>query len=59
MGNLGLEKTAEMICNGKGPLGTCSEYLLNTVAQLAEIGVRDSYLNRLLDYIKQKGGPAG
>lgn len=53
LGDLGVRKTAEMIQNGKGPLGTCSEYLENTIKQLREIDVQDSYLNRIHKQLKQ------
>lgn len=56
LGNMGFKKTAEMICNGRGPLGTCREYLENTVELLGEIDVRDRYLTRLLSRINEKSG---
>ncbi len=58
MGNLGLDKTAKMICNGKGILGTCREYIENTVDHLQEISVRDRYLNRVLKRVRQIDGEA-
>lgn len=48
MGNLDMDKTAEMIANGAGILGTCREYLENTVRDLDKINVKDRYLHKLL-----------
>ncbi|MFH2132298.1 MAG: gamma-glutamylcyclotransferase [bacterium] len=54
LGDLGLSKTAAMICRGRGPLGTCREYLENTVTQLDEIGVKDRYLTQLQEAVNQR-----
>ncbi len=45
---LGLEETAALIATGKGDLGSCLEYLENTVAHLAALGLRDAGLARLV-----------
>ncbi|MBT4263667.1 MAG: gamma-glutamylcyclotransferase [Deltaproteobacteria bacterium] len=53
LGNLGLQRSAGMIRNGRGSLGTCREYLENTIEQLQVIGVQDSYLLRIRQQINQ------
>jgi len=55
LGDLGLDQTAEMIRNGCGPLGTCREYLKNTIEQLKKIGVQDRYLLKVQQHVKQGG----
>lgn len=45
---LGLAETAALIATGKGDLGSCREYLENTVAHLAELGLTDAGLARLV-----------
>jgi glutathione-specific gamma-glutamylcyclotransferase len=53
MGKLGMDKIADMISNGRGPLGTCREYIENTIDDLQGIGVRDCYLVRILRRMNQ------
>jgi glutathione-specific gamma-glutamylcyclotransferase len=48
-GHLTLEQTAERIANCRGARGPNLEYLVRTIEHLAELGVRDHYLLRLLD----------
>lgn len=48
-GHLTLEQTAERIANCRGARGPNLEYLVRTIEHLAELGVRDHYLSRLLD----------
>jgi cation transport protein ChaC len=38
-----------MIATGCGDLGSCREYLENTVQHLAELGMRDSGLQRIVE----------
>jgi len=52
--NLNLDKKAEMIANGEGILGTCREYLENTIKDLDQIQVKDQYLHKLLQKIHSK-----
>jgi cation transport protein ChaC len=47
MAELSVEQTAELIATGCGELGSCREYLENTVAHLLELGVRDTNLSRI------------
>ncbi len=44
---LSLTETAQMIATGAGDLGTCREYLENTIAGLAAMGLHDRGLSRL------------
>jgi cation transport protein ChaC len=44
---LSVEQTAGLIATGCGDLGTCREYLENTIAHLRELGLRDSGLERI------------
>jgi cation transport protein ChaC len=41
-------ESARLIATGCGDLGTCREYLENTVEHLATLGMRDSRLSRIL-----------
>jgi glutathione-specific gamma-glutamylcyclotransferase len=44
---MSLEQTAALIATGCGDLGTCREYLENTVAHLRELGLSDAGLTRI------------
>lgn len=44
---LSVEQTAALIATGCGDLGTCREYLENTIAHLRELGLRDNGLERI------------
>jgi cation transport protein ChaC len=46
---IGDAETARMIASGCGDLGTCREYLENTVQHLAALGMRDSGLMRIVE----------
>ena len=41
-------ETAKLIATGCGDLGSCREYLENTVEHLAELGMRDAGLQRIV-----------
>lgn len=47
LGALNGADTVQGLKRGKGYLGSCSEYLGNTVAGLKKIGIRDRYLDSL------------
>jgi glutathione-specific gamma-glutamylcyclotransferase len=47
MAELSVEQTAALIATGCGELGSCREYLENTMAHLLELGVRDTSLTRI------------
>ncbi|PHQ69029.1 MAG: gamma-glutamylcyclotransferase [Sneathiella sp.] len=51
--NLDLEGTAQMLATGEGHLGTCRDYLNNTVAHLEEMNVHDQYLHQLQRKIRE------
>jgi cation transport protein ChaC len=42
-------EAAKLIATGCGDLGSCREYLENTVQHLAELGMRDSGLQRIVE----------
>jgi len=44
---LTVEQTAAIIATAKGDLGTCREYLENTITHLRQLGVRDTGLSRV------------
>jgi cation transport protein ChaC len=44
---LSVEQTAALIATGSGDLGTCREYLENTIAHLAQLGLKDAGLQRI------------
>jgi cation transport protein ChaC len=52
------EQTAAIIATGCGDLGTCREYLENTIAHLAELGVRDIGLERIARFLPASALPA-
>jgi glutathione-specific gamma-glutamylcyclotransferase len=45
---LSIEQTAALIATGCGDLGSCREYLENTVTHLRELGLRDAGLARIM-----------
>ena len=45
--DIDMEETAKLLASGEGHLGTCREYLNNTIAHLDEMNVRDRYLHEL------------
>ena len=47
LGGLNIEDTAKAISEGEGQLGSCRDYLMNTVIGLLDLGIQDSYLKRL------------
>ncbi len=51
---LSVAETANLIATGRGDLGTCREYLENTVAHLASLGLRDTGLERLMRELEVK-----
>jgi cation transport protein ChaC len=50
-GRLTDEAMATVIARASGQLGACSEYLFNTVAHLAALGIHDRPLERLRDQV--------
>lgn len=48
-GHLSMEETARRVANSRGARGPNLEYLVRTVEHLAELGVRDHNLLRVLD----------
>jgi cation transport protein ChaC len=44
---ISVEQTAALIATGCGDLGTCREYLENTISHLAQLGLSDAGLQRI------------
>ncbi len=51
---MGDEEAAAYIATARGSLGTCAEYLLGTVAPLAELGLKDEALDVLKTLVVQR-----
>ena len=47
VGNLSLETTVNSIATASGQLGSCADYLIQTVSGLKTVGIRDKRLLRL------------
>jgi cation transport protein ChaC len=52
------EEVAERIAVARGPLGSCAEYLLNTVEHLEALGFRDQSLERIRTLVERRLVPA-
>lgn len=48
-----IEDTARLVSSGEGHLGTCRDYLNNTIAHLDEMKVKDRYLHELQQKIRE------
>ncbi len=55
-GRLSPEAAAAAIARGRGQMGTNREYLLNTLAHLESLGVRDAGLDRIAALIRTPDG---
>ena len=55
---LSVAETAAILATAAGDLGSCREYLDNTVQHLAELGLRDAGLERIMTAIVKKEPPA-
>jgi len=51
-GRLSDEKVVRHIATASGPLGPCREYLFETVAHLAELGIRDRLLEAMAEKVR-------
>jgi cation transport protein ChaC len=54
VGRLSPEETADMIAIGCGHVGSCAEYLLNTIQKLEEHGIHDRNLWRLQALVAER-----
>ncbi len=54
-GRLTLEETAELILQGHGARGACTDYLANTVRHLEGLGLGAGPLKRLLSVVEARG----
>jgi cation transport protein ChaC len=52
---LSLEQTAALIATGCGDLGSCREYLENTISHLAQLGLKDAGLERIAKTLPKPG----
>ena len=52
--DLPLEEQAQRLARAAGHLGTCAEYLYNTIVKLEEFGIHDSYLWRLQKLVAEE-----
>jgi cation transport protein ChaC len=52
-GRLPADRVAETLASAEGRLGTCREYLENTVAHLSEVGIEDSHMAQLLALVRR------
>lgn len=48
------DRTVELLATGEGMIGTCAEYLENTVAHLDEVGVYDRRLHHLRAQVRAR-----
>jgi cation transport protein ChaC len=53
-GKLPLEEVAWTLARACGSVGSCAEYLYNTVAHLEEFGIRDRNLWRLQELVAEE-----
>lgn len=58
-GDLDLRDRIGLIRQGVGPSGTARDYLANTVEHLDDLGIADSHLHRLLDWVDGRATPPG
>ncbi len=51
---LDVHETAQLLATGSGPLGTCCDYLFDTVSHLRDLGIRDKRLEVLEAAVRAK-----
>ncbi|WP_340151144.1 gamma-glutamylcyclotransferase [uncultured Sneathiella sp.] len=51
--DIDMQETARLLASGEGHLGTCREYLNNTITHLDEMNVRDRYLHELQQKLRE------
>lgn len=49
---LDTDETARLLATGAGPLGSCCDYLLDTVSHLEALGIRDKRLEALVERVR-------
>ena len=54
VGRLPLDETVTMLARACGHIGSCAEYLYNTVAHLEEIGIHDRHLWHLQELVARR-----
>ena len=55
-GRLSEDQVAHHIATAEGPMGPCSDYLFETVAHLAELGIRDRRLESMAARVRAYAG---
>ncbi|HEY9649290.1 MAG TPA: gamma-glutamylcyclotransferase [Coleofasciculaceae cyanobacterium] len=58
-GNISLETTVNSIATACGELGSCSDYLIQTINGLMSVGIQDKPLLRLCDRVMAREAGAG
>ena len=56
-GKLPMAQIADLIVQGYGQKGPCSDYLQNTIDHLHALGIHDRRLARLLREVRRRCGP--
>jgi glutathione-specific gamma-glutamylcyclotransferase len=51
--SMDMDTTARLLATGEGHLGTCRDYLMNTIEHLEEMKVKDKYLHQLASKIQE------
>ena len=46
------DETARLLATGNGPLGTCCDYLFDTVSHLTDLGIRDKRMEALVERVR-------
>ncbi len=49
---LDTDETARLLATGSGPLGTCCDYLFDTVTHLTQLGIRDRRMEALVERVR-------
>jgi len=49
---LDVDETVRFLATGKGPLGTCCDYLFDTVSHLTHLGIRDRRMEALVERVR-------
>lgn len=46
------DETARLLATGSGPLGTCCDYLFDTVTHLKDLGIRDKRMEAMVERVR-------
>ena len=53
-GKLAINKIADVVAISKGPMGSCIDYLFQTIDKLTEHGLTDSHLDKLARLVQER-----